>query len=271
MPSAATDHPIPLDDRAKVSDSVLVGRVAQHDAEAFEELYRRHSGHALMLARKLCASSELAEEVVQESFISLWRSAGRYRPGIGSVGVWLSSIVRNRAIDAWRRAAVRPVEIPVVEDGPGQLHTAIGTDTPPPERAAVLSLIAELPAPQKEAVFLAYFGGMTHDEIATWSGAPLGTIKGRIRMGLQKIRKGLDEPGSSSEAAPARGAAVAELDAARSRRAALTPSRDVALAPSRDVALGPSRDVALAPSRDEQVAAGCGGRATAQLRPKPAA
>ena len=80
--------------------------------------------------------------------------------------MWLSSIVRNRAIDAWRRAAVRPVETPVVEDGPGQLHTAIGADTPAPERAVVLSLIAELPAPQKEAVFLAYFGGMTHDEIA---------------------------------------------------------------------------------------------------------
>ena len=166
--------------------------------------------------------------------------------------MWLSSIVRNRAIDAWRRAAVRPVEIPVLEDGPGQLHTAIGADTPAPERAVVLSLIAALPAPQKEAVFLAYFGGMTHDEIATWADAPLGTVKGRIRMGLQKIRAGLEEqslaspppeslasappeslaspppeslasPPSESLASPPPAAPVGELAAVRRRRAALTP------------------------------------------------
>ena len=180
-----------------------------------------------MLARRLCASGELAEEVTQESFISLWRSAHRYRPALGSVAVWLSSIVRNRAIDAWRRAAVRPVEVSVLEDGPGQLHTAIGADTPPPERAAVLSLIAELPGPQKEAVFLAYFAGMTHEEIASWSDTPLGTVKGRIRMGLQKIRAGLD---AQSEAAnPPRErdivSSVAELEAVRRRLAALTPPR----------------------------------------------
>ncbi len=200
-------------------------RVARRDADAFEELYRRHSGQALMLARKLCPSRELAEEVVQESFISLWRSAHRYRAGLGSVNVWLASIVRNRAIDAWRRAAVRPVETPVLVDGPGQLLSAIGADTPAPERAVVLSLIAELPGPQKEAVFLAYFGDMTHDEIAKWADAPLGTVKGRIRMGLQKLRTGLEE---QSRAAEPR-SRVAELDAARRRRAALTLRRDHAV------------------------------------------
>ena len=90
----------------------------------------------------------------------------------------------------------------------------------------MLSLIAELPAPQKEAVFLAYFGGMTHDEIADWSQAPLGTVKGRIRMGLQKIRDGLEESPECDAARSRRpGAAVAELDAARRRRAALAPRR----------------------------------------------
>lgn len=208
---------------ARTSDRTLIHHVAAGDVEAFEELYRRHRASALMLARRLCASSEVAEEVAQESFISLWRSAHRYRPALGSVTVWLSSIVRNRAIDAWRRAAVRPTEVPVLEDGPGQLHSAIGSDTPPPERAAVLSLIAELPGPQKEAVFLAYFAGMTHEEIASWSGAPLGTVKGRIRMGLQKIRDGLDVPAPSREPAPALETPVAEL--ARHRRQALMPRR----------------------------------------------
>src|SRR5881296_2825589 len=97
-------------DVAKATDRALVAQIADGDAGAFEELYRRHSAQTLMLARKLCANRELAEEVVQESFISLWRSAHRYRPALGSVAVWLSSIVRNRAIDAWRRASVRPVE-----------------------------------------------------------------------------------------------------------------------------------------------------------------
>jgi RNA polymerase sigma-70 factor (ECF subfamily) len=214
-------------DVAKVSDRTLMGHVADGDVEAFEELYRRHSRHALAQARKLCASTELAEEVAQETFISLWRSAHRYRPALGSVSVWLSSMVRNRAIDAWRRAAVRPVEVPAFEHGPGQLHSAIGADSPAPERAAVLSLIAELPAAQKEAVFLTYFAGMTNEEIATWAGAPLGTIKGRIRLGLEKLRGGLEQQAATPRAEPVsvrpapravRGA-VAELEPARRRRA----------------------------------------------------
>jgi RNA polymerase sigma-70 factor (ECF subfamily) len=179
-------------------------RIAEGDADAFEEIYRRHIRQALMQARKLCASRELAEEVAQETFISLWRSAHRYRPSLGSVGAWLSSMVRNRAIDAWRRAAVRPTEVPSCEHGPDQLHTAIGADTPPPERALVLSLLATLPAGQKEAVFLAYFGGMTHAEIAAWADEPLGTIKGRIRLGLEKLRAALDELGEVPAVEPAR-------------------------------------------------------------------
>src|SRR3954454_9328303 len=133
MPTVKTLHGR-ASDTTHATDRALVARIADGDADAFEELYRRHADHAFMLARKLCASRELAEEVTQESFIALWRSADRYRPGLGSVEVWLSSIVRNRAIDAWRRASVRPVETPVVEEGPGQLRTAIGAQTPAPER-----------------------------------------------------------------------------------------------------------------------------------------
>jgi RNA polymerase sigma factor (sigma-70 family) len=197
MPTAAAR----IHDPVNLSDRALMQRVAAGNGEAFDALYRRHSRHLLMLARKLCASPELAEEVTQEAFVSIWRSAHCYRPALGSVSVWLSSIVRNRATDAWRRAAVRPVEVPALDDGPGQLRSAIGADTPAPERAVVLALIAELPGPQKEAVFLAYFAGMTQEEIATWSGAPLGTVKGRIRTGMQKIRAGL-EAQSVAAAAP---------------------------------------------------------------------
>lgn len=211
-------------DAGKASDQALMQHIAGGDADAFEEIYRRHSRHALLQARKLCASRELAEEVAQETFISLWRSAHRYRPGLGSVSVWLSSMVRNRAIDAWRRAAARPVQTPAYEDGPGQLHTAIGAGTPPPERAAVLALIAELPAAQKEAVFLAYFGGMTQAEIADWADAPIGTIKGRIRLGLDKLRAGLED--EAPRQAPELPAVVTEMESARRRRAeARVPQR----------------------------------------------
>ena len=180
-----------------VDDSVLMARIADGDSAAFDELYRRHGHRSLMLARKLCASRELAEEVTQEAFISLWRGAHAYRPAVGSVSAWLSSMVRNRAIDAWRRASVRPVEVEAVEEGRGQLRGAFG-EPAAPERAAALSLIAELPAPQKEAVFLAYFGDMTHAEIATHANAPLGTVKGRIRLGLQRLRNGLEEATSGA-------------------------------------------------------------------------
>jgi RNA polymerase sigma-70 factor (ECF subfamily) len=204
-------------DAGKASDQALMQHIAGGDAHAFDEIYRRHSRQALLQARKLCASRELAEDVAQETFVSLWRSAHRYRPNLGSVSVWLASMVRNRSIDAWRRAAARPVETPAYEDGPGQLHSAIDATAPPPERAAVLALIAELPAAQKEAVFLAYFAGMTHVEIAEWAGAPVGTIKGRIRLGLQKLRAGLEDETSPE---PTFAPPVCELDEARRRRTA---------------------------------------------------
>ena len=92
---------------------------------------------------------------------------------------------------------MRPVETPAYEDGAGQLRSAIGADTVGAERATVLGLIAELPGPQKEAVFLAYFGGLNDAEIAEWADAPIGTIKGRIRLGVQKLRAGLEDAGET--------------------------------------------------------------------------
>jgi RNA polymerase sigma-70 factor (ECF subfamily) len=232
MPTPSAVHVDHGFDATRASDQALMNHIADGDADAFEEIYRRHSRAAMLQARKLCASSELAEEVAQETFISLWRSAHRYRPSLGSVAAWLSSMVRNRAIDAWRRAAVRPIETPVFEDGPGQLHSAIGADTPAPERAAVLALIADLPGSQKEAVFLAYFGGMTHAEIADWADAPIGTIKGRIRLGLEKLRAALDAEDGPRPALHVVAPPVADLDGARRRREAGARPRRMAQLPA---------------------------------------
>jgi RNA polymerase sigma-70 factor (ECF subfamily) len=187
-------------DAATTSDRALMAHVADGDADAFDELYRRHNRRVLMHARSLCATRELAEEVAQETFISLWRGAHLYRPARGSVSTWLSGMVRNRAIDAWRRATIRPVEVEAFDDGSGQLQSAIGPDPWTPERAVVLSLIAGLPAGQKEAIFLAYYGDMTHTEIAASTDLPLGTIKGRIRLGLEKLRSGLEGSGLEDQA-----------------------------------------------------------------------
>lgn len=180
-------------DMATRSDATLMLYVAGGEAAAFEELHRRHSRRVLMQARQLCASRELAEEVAQEAFVSLWRGAHAYRPTSGSVSTWLSSMVRNRAIDAWRRRSVRPVEVEAFDDGGDGLRSASHAEPAAPERSIVLSLIADLPAPQREAVFLAYFGDMTHSEIARASEAPLGTVKGRIRGGLEKLRCSYEE------------------------------------------------------------------------------
>ena len=172
--------------RVRTDEELLAATPREPDA--FAELYRRHIRSASAQARKLCSSKELAEEVAQDTFVSLWRSAHRYRPALGSVSAWLSGIGRNRAIDAWRRSAAGPVEVGLGEHGSRELHDGAAADVRDPERAALLALIATLPPAQKEAIFLAYYGGMTHEEIAAWVDAPVGTIKGRIRLGVQKLR-----------------------------------------------------------------------------------
>jgi RNA polymerase sigma-70 factor, ECF subfamily len=179
---------------ATLPDPTLLARIAEGDTAAFDEIYRRHSRRAFLQARKLCATPELAEEVTQEAFVALWRGARHYRPARGTVSAWLAGMVRNRAIDAWRRAASRPLEVQAFEAGPGELRSMATTGHDEPERAALLALIGELPAGQREAVFLAFFGDLTHAEIAARTQVPLGTVKSRIRIGLQRLRHDVEPP-----------------------------------------------------------------------------
>jgi RNA polymerase sigma-70 factor (ECF subfamily) len=132
--------------------------------------------------------------------------------------------VRNRSIDAWRRAAVRPQEVQVFDEGPGELRAATGDAAHAPDRAAVLSLLAELPAGQKEALFLSFYGGMTHSEIAARTDVPLGTIKSRIRIGLQRLRDSFDEHQLPAVAPPASRPALRLVPA--------TPAEPVRLPPA---------------------------------------
>jgi RNA polymerase sigma-70 factor (ECF subfamily) len=168
-----------------LSDDRLMAQISIGDARAFEELYRRHVRGALLAARRHGASPELSEEVVQEAFVALWRRAGQYRAHRGSVAAWLSTIVRNRVTDAWRRAAARPAQVP--EDSAPDAVAADDT-LGHEERLAVRHQIAGLPDVQRDAIVLTYFAGMTHEQVAASRNIPLGTVKGRVRLGLEKLR-----------------------------------------------------------------------------------
>jgi RNA polymerase sigma-70 factor (ECF subfamily) len=169
-----------------LSDDLLMRQVAVGDAHAFEELYRRHVRSALLVARAQGASPELAEEVVQEAFVSLWRRAEQFRADRGSVAAWLATIVRNRVTDAWRRASARPSQVP--EERAPEAIAHRGGELELEERLAVRAEVAALPADQRDVIVLSYFGGLTHEQIAAANGTPLGTVKGRMRLGLEKLR-----------------------------------------------------------------------------------
>lgn len=175
------------------SDEELMRRVQLDDAEAFEALYDRHSVRAYRVARAACGGSEAAEEAVQEGFISIWRSRGAYRPNRGGVTAWAMTVVRNRAIDAARRNAahdIRRAEAEALERQPaaGDLVDDAITDD---HAQHLRTRLTGLPDAQREVIALAYFGELTHTEIADHLGIPSGTVKGRMRLGLEKLRLNL--------------------------------------------------------------------------------
>ena len=171
--------------------------VERRDADAFAVLYDRHGGAAFSLAHRIVGDRSIAEDVTQEAFLSVWRSGARFDAARGSVRTWTLGIVRNRAIDALRRAASSAPKLDfddeaILESQPaGELtdSEAIRRET----SRRVRGVLRELPREQVEVIGLAYFGGFSHSEIAEMLGMPLGTVKGRMRLGLEKIRLALAE------------------------------------------------------------------------------
>lgn len=172
-------------------DADLMRRVQADDVSAFEQLYNRHAHHAYRLARSVCGRTDRAEEAVQEAFLSIWRRRDRFQPGAGSVRVWSMSIVRQAAIDLLRydAAAKRPalVEEPIDPPNP-QLDSVIDIVVARSECKALRAALARLPEAQAEVIGLAFFGELTHTEVAEQLQLPPGTVKGRIRLGLKKLR-----------------------------------------------------------------------------------
>jgi RNA polymerase sigma-70 factor (ECF subfamily) len=180
-----------------LADEELMQLVYRGQAEAFEVIYDRHSDAAFSLAYRMCGQRALAEDVVQEGFLSLWRSGARYDRGRGSVRTWVLGIVHNRAIDALRRRTVHDRGRVSEEGIEERLVAPERTDVEfarRDEAREVHAALEQLPAEQSRVIELAYFGGLTHVQIAAMLDQPVGTIKGRMRLGLGKMRMALGDP-----------------------------------------------------------------------------
>jgi RNA polymerase sigma-70 factor (ECF subfamily) len=184
-------------DLRDLADEDLMALVREGEARAFEIVFDRHAGPAFSLAYRMCGRRTLAEEVVQEAFMSLWRSGARYDRTRGSVRSWVLGVVHNRAIDALRRHVTRDsrdvADVGIAERLPAPELTEVEVARREESRA-VRSALSALPAEQRQVIELAYFGGFTHTQIADMLGAPVGTVKGRMRLGLSKMRLALGEP-----------------------------------------------------------------------------
>src|ERR687896_607063 len=184
------------DDLRSLADEDLMQLVQRGEAAAFEVLYERHSAAAFSLAYRMAGTRGVAEDVVQEAFLSLWRSGARYERTRGSVRTWVLGIVHHRAIDALRRATVHAKRRAGDEGIEERFEARERTDVEAARReesGAVRGALKSLPADQSQVIELAYFGGFTHTEIADMLDAPVGTVKGRMRLGLKKMRTQLGE------------------------------------------------------------------------------
>jgi RNA polymerase sigma-70 factor, ECF subfamily len=181
----------------RLSDEDLMLVVGENDPEAFEVFYDRHGGAAYSLAYRIVGDRTSAEDVVQEAFLSIWRSGARYDRARGSVRAWTLGIVRNRAIDALRRQSGRAPKLDFDDEVALEQRPALDfTDEQALQRESARELrgaLSELPDEQSKVIELAYFGGFSHSEIAKMLSMPLGTVKGRMRLGIEKIRTQLAE------------------------------------------------------------------------------
>ena len=179
-------------DLAHLSDEALVTLVARSDEAALAELYDRIGSTAYGLAYRVVRDAALAEDAVQDSFLALWRSAGSFLPERAKASSWILTLVHRRAVDLVRREQRRRTE--PLEGAPepfeGSAEEAAWLRL---ERERVQTALATLPDQQREAIELAYYGGLTQSELADRLGQPLGTIKSRMFAGLSRLRELLDE------------------------------------------------------------------------------
>lgn len=174
------------------TDDQLIQSLAERDLGALAGLYDRYGRLAYSLAYRILGETEAAEDVVQDAFLSAWRGAASYRRDRGNPRAWLLSIVHHRAVDVLRRKTTfRPAPLEIAEAQPGEEDTALEAEKNV-EHRSVREALEALPQAQRKTIELAYFGGYTHVELSELMGVPLGTVKGRMRIGLQKMRRALE-------------------------------------------------------------------------------
>jgi RNA polymerase sigma-70 factor (ECF subfamily) len=181
-----------------LSDEALVALVARSDDEALAALYDRFGRIAYGLALRVVRDPDLAEDVVQEAFLAVWRSAGRFVAERGKARTWVLTLVHRRAVDLVRREELRRAE-PLAAAPEASAEGTDGQAWLGLQRAHVQQALKKLPDQQREAIELAYYGGFTQAELADRLGEPLGTIKSRMFTGLARLRDLLAEAGLERE------------------------------------------------------------------------
>ena len=178
-------------DIRNLADEEVMQLVGEGSPRAFELLFDRHGGAAFSLAYRMVGDRVAAEDISQEAFLSIWRSRMRYDSARGSVRTWVLGIVHNRAIDALRRGASyerRREQLDVVEERHEAPERTDVEAARREEARSVHSALDALPPDQRRTIELAYFAGFSHSQIAELLDEPIGTIKGRMRLGLGKLR-----------------------------------------------------------------------------------
>lgn len=192
-------------DYSKLDDEVLIRLIEADNADSLGELYDRYSRLVFSLAANIVGDSDTAEEITLDVFTLIWKKAGTYQPEKAKVSTWMTTITRNRSIDELRRRGSRPesLSIDLFQVPSNQMLVNDSLDEYAQDvllREHVRKAISELPQEQKESLQLAYFKGYTHRQIAEILDQPLGTVKTRIRLGMDKLRKILlDEEPESEE------------------------------------------------------------------------
>jgi RNA polymerase sigma-70 factor (ECF subfamily) len=208
-PAKTSAAPVQAPPREQMSDEDILRAISQGEEWAMELLYTRYHRYAYSLAYRILEESAASEDIVQEVFLSIWRKAASYQRQYGSVHSWLQAIVHNRAIDRVRSAAYREQQWKSLqrdereeergregEQDPASEQPDVWEEAWQRERSLLIrQALASLPREQRQVIEESYFEGRTHFEIAQRCNLPLGTVKGRMRLGLQKMRRYLEEHG----------------------------------------------------------------------------
>jgi RNA polymerase sigma-70 factor, ECF subfamily len=186
--------------KSELNDEQLIVAICKGEESAIEALYERYYRYAYALAYRILRDPGASEDIVQDAFLSVWRKASSYQAKNGSVQSWIQAIVRYRAIDKIRASAHRdyqwtPLQVDNEQDPPSEQPDVWEQAWQSEQRRIIREVMEQIPSEQRMVIELAYFGGFTHAEISEQLEIPLGTVKGRMRLGLQKMKTLLAERG----------------------------------------------------------------------------